>query len=801
MNISKKWLSQYIELEDLSIEEIADKITTAGSEVEGIERMSEGTNLIIGEVLSCEDHPDSDHLHVCKVNLGNSVEQIVCGAPNVAANQKVIVAKVGAKLPGGEIKAGVIRGQESNGMICSLLELGVDPHSLSEESKNGIEILDNDAPVGNENPLAYLGLDDAILDVGLTPNRNDCMAAWSMAKETGAVLNRKVTLPNCENAANCGSKGKLKVSSTTAKCPLFLGKVINSVTIKESPKWMKELLRAAGMKSINNVVDISNIVMLETGQPLHFYNIDAIPSQEITVKDQLDCTYTALDGIDYKIEADDIMITSEDKPIGIAGIMGGNDSKIEDDTKGIIIEAAIFHHVSIRNTSRRLNLGTDASVRYQKGIEPLATFKAMDRAVQLLIEYADAKDLEETVQFGDNQYTPTEFLVNLQNINQLLGTDFEEEEVIDVLNRLDLQPKKEGNDIHVCIPSYRTDLAIEQDIAEEIIRIIGYDRLPSTMPLMEATVGALDDRQVLRRRLRSTLINLGYSENETYTLVSQRHIDKGVQPLENPIALASPMSEDRKYVRSSILPSLLESIAYNQARSIKDLAFFEISNVYGKDKVEERLAITMCGNLQKSRWQKVAINSDFYTIKGLIQSVMANLGFDQKRIIFKENTADVEHFHPYQSAVVYLGKEQLGIIGRIHPLMAKEFNVTNDVIIGELSLEVVLKNKAAKVRFKPLSKYPSITRDLAFVVDETVPAQQILASIEKNGKLEKETIITDIEVFDVYTGEHVEKGQKSIALSITFQANDRTLKDNEINDVHQAILHALEKDVQAKLRG
>lgn len=800
MNISKQWLRQYIDIDDLSIEEIADKITTAGSEVEGIKRMSEGSNLVIGEVLSCVDHPDSDHLHVCQVNIGSSSEQIVCGAPNVAAGQKVIVAKVGAKLPGGEIKAGVIRGQASNGMICSLLELGVDAHSLSEESKNGIEVLDDLACVGDENPLAYLGLDDAIMDVGLTPNRNDCMAAWAMAKETGAVLNRKVTLPACDGVAACGKPGNLKVSATTKNCPLFLGKVINSVTIKDSPKWMKELLHAAGMKSINNVVDISNIVMLETGQPLHFYNVDAIPAKEITVKDKLQCTYTALDGIDYQIEENDLVITSEGKPIGIAGIMGGDDSKIENDTQGIIIEAAIFHHVAIRNTSRRLNLGTDASVRYQKGIEPLATFKAMDRAVQLLIEYADAKDMEETVQYGVSDYQPLSFEINLDNMNVLLGTDFKEAEIMDVLCRLDLQPEKQSDAIRVTIPSYRTDLSLEQDIAEEIIRIIGYDRLPSTLPTMPATVGALDSRQSLRRKLRTTLSDLGMYEAETYTLVSKHHIDEGVMPLADAITLASPMSEDRKFIRSSLMPSLLETVAYNQARSMKDIAFFEISNVYGKENVEERMAIAMCGDLQKSRWQKYITPADFYTAKGILETMFMNLGYDNKRILWKPNTLDEKHFHPYQSAVIYLGKEVLGILGKIHPQLAKEYAISKDVIYAELKFDVLLKNKAAKVKFKPISKYPSIARDLAFIVNEDIKVEQITTIIERNGKLNKENIITDVEVFDVYMGEHIEKGQKSIALSITFQSNERTLKDEEINQVHEHILEALEKDIQAKLR-
>lgn len=800
MIISKKWLSQYMDVSDLSIEEIADKITDAGLEVEGIEKMSEGSNLVIGKVLTCEDHPDSDHLHVCSVDLGEHVEQIVCGAPNVAAGQKVIVAKVGAKLPGGEIKAGVIRGQASNGMICSLLELGVDPHLLSEESKNGIEVLAEDAPVGNEDPLGYLGLDDEILDVGLTPNRNDCMAAWAMAKETGAILNRSVTLPECEGIAMKKGEGTtLQVASATEKCPLFMGKVINHVTIKESPKWMKDLLRAAGVKSINNVVDISNIVMLETGQPMHFYDKDALPSLEITVKDNLTTTYTALDGVSYDILPEDIMITNQGNPIGIAGIMGGNDSKIEDTTSAIVLEAAIFHHVSIRNTARRLNLNTDASVRYQKGIEPLATYKALDRAVQLLIEYADASGIEDTVVCGSNHYTPTKFSVNLDRINHLLGTDFAMEEVLDVLRRLELSPVATGSDIALEIPSYRQDLTIEADIAEEIIRILGYDRLNSTLPTMPATMGALDARQQMRRRFRSELSILGYQEAVTYTLVSSRMVEDAIMPLADPIALAAPMSEDRKIVRGSILPSLLGSVAYNQNRSMKDVAFFELSNVYGKGVVEERLAIAMSGSIQKSRWQSIDIKADFYTMKGLLEELLASVGFEGKRVVIKENTVDTKAFHPYQSACLYLGKELVGIFGTIHPAMAKRYEVS-DVVMAELNMEVLLNSKASKVKYTAMSKYPSVNQDLAFVVKEEVKVGEIIACIERNGKLEKENIIQNVEVFDVYTGEHVEEGSKSIALSINFQSSTHTLSEKEISTMRENILTALEKEVAAQLR-
>ncbi len=800
MLISKKWLNQYMDIRDYSIETIAEKITAAGLEVEGIIKMSQGSNLVIGKVLTCEDHPDSDHLHLCKVDVGNEILSIVCGAPNVAAGQKVIVAKVGAQLPGGEIKDSVIRGQESCGMICSLMELGVDPHTLSEESKNGIEVLPETAPIGDENPLGYLGLDDEILDVGLTPNRNDCMAAWSMAMEVGAILNLPVTLPDCEGAAmRKDSSTTLKVTSETEKCPLFIGKVINHVKIKESPKWMQERLAAAGVKSINNVVDISNIVMLETGQPMHFYDKDALPSLEITVKDQLSTTYTALDGVTYAIEPQDIMITNQGKPIGIAGVMGGNDSKIEDTTSAIVLEAAIFHHVSIRNTARRLNLNTDASVRYQKGIEPLATYKAMDRAVSLLMEYADAQELEETVIYGSHHYEPLSFSISLKRINHLLGTDFALEEVMDVLQRLALQPCQDGDQIIVKIPSYRQDLNIEADIAEEVIRIIGYDRLPSTLPTMPATMGTLDARQQLRRHLRSSLVHNGYQEAITYTLVSDALTKDAVMPLSAPITLAAPMSEDRKWIRTSVLPSLLGSVAYNQKRSHKDLAVFELSNVYGQNQMQERLAIAMSGSLQKSRWQKIDIKADFYSMKGILEVLLEQNGFSGKRIVVKENTINTQMFHPYQSACLYLGKDLFAIFGTIHPVAAKRYEV-NDIVMAECNLEVLLKNKASKVKYTPLSKYPSVTQDLAFVVQSDVPVGDIISCIERHGKWEKENVIQSVEVFDVYTGSHMEKGTKSIALSVTFQSATHTLSEKEINGLRNELLTALKDDVNAQLR-
>ncbi len=794
MRISRKWFNQFMDVQDLSIEEMAKRITDAGFEVEGIEHLSQGTNLVIGHVETCTEHPDSDHLHCTTVNVGNEVVNIVCGAPNVAAGQNVIVALPGAVLPGGEIKNGVIRGVESNGMICSLLELGVDPASLNEDQKNGIEVLPEDAPVGNTDPLGYLGLDDEVLDIGLTPNRNDCLAAFNMAKEAGAILNREVKLPEYDGASDVGGATNLHVESTTEKCPLFYGKVINHLTIKESPKWMKELLAASGVKSINNVVDISNIVMLETGQPMHFYDAKSLPSQSIVVADGFDEEYTALDGVTYKLQPEDIVITNQGKPIGIAGVMGGDDSKILDTTDSIIIECAIFDHVAIRNTARRLNLSTDASVRYQKGIEPLASKKALDRAVQLLIEYADATGIEETVQYGQVPYEPKSISCTLEAINNRLGTDFNLDEVVDVFTRLDFEPEVEGTTITCHIPSSRTDMEGMADLSEEVIRMLGYDRLPSTLPVMPMTEGKLTYKQQLTRQARQFLCAQGLQDCLTYTLISTEKKDNAIFNTDEAIELASPMSEERRYIRTSILPSLLDVVSYNRARNIKDINVFELSDVAGVSGAKMHLAIAMSGNLQQTRWTSDVTVSDFYTLKGLVEAFLDQIGIAAQRISFVENDLDTTHFHPYRSAKIMLGKDCVGLLGDIHPQYGK------NIVMAELDFDALIGVKKSKIKFSPVSKYPSVSRDLAFVLDRAMPVQKVVDTINKQGRLNKEMIIRDVEVFDVYEGEHVSKDEKSVALSITFQSDSHTLKDEEINQVFEAILEHIQKDCNATLR-
>lgn len=795
MKISRKWLDQYMDIDDLSLQQLADQITSAGFEVEGTDVLGAGTHLVIAEVLTCEPHPDSDHLHVTTVTDGTAVRQVVCGAPNVAAGQKVILARPGAVLPGGEIKSGKIRGVESDGMLCALFELGVDKHLLEQRQIEGIEVLPEDAPVGCEDPLGYLGYKDEILEIGLTPNRADCQAAFNMAKEAGAALNREVRLPEFEGASDMGTSTQARVVSETDGCPCFYEKVIGSVTIKESPRWMKELLRASGVHSINNVVDISNIVMLETGQPMHFYDMDTIKNHEITVKDGFDEPYTALDGVTYQLKPEDLVITNDGKPIGIAGVMGGDDSKIQDTTRGLIIECAQFDRVRIRNTARRLNLNTEAASRYAKGIEPLAAKKALDRAVQLLVEYADARDIEETVLYGQDGYTPHTIVCTLSEINDRLGTDFSLEEVKDALSRLDFAPEIQGETFTLRMPSHRMDMEGMADVSEEVIRLLGYDRLPSTLPEMPMTEGKLTDQQKLTRLVRTMFVENGFQEAITYTLVSEDKEADAVLSAGAPVALAVPLSEQRKLIRTSILPSLLDAAAYNRSRNIKNIALFEVSDLNSQSEQARHVAFVMEGNLQESAWNHQVIPADYYTAKGLVESLLDRLGINGARVSFAANDKASGLFHPYRSALVKVGKEVIGVIGEIHPERSKMRTV-----MGELDLTKIEGLKKSKVKYVPVSKFPAMERDLALVVKRSVPAQDLVDHVLRQGRLNKELVIRNVEVFDVYEGEHVAADEKSVALRITIQSDRKTLTDQEITEVMDKVRQELEKHTGAQLR-
>ena len=794
MRLSYKWLKEYVDLSGITPEVLAEKMTTAGLEVEGLEPMAQAEGLVIGEVMECED-VEGTHLHKTQTFVGDKTYQIVCGAPNCRKGLKVIVALPGAKLPGGTIEAKPLHGMESNGMLCALFELGVDRKSLRQDQIDGIEELPADAPVGETDVLGYLGLDDTILDVSLTPNRADCSAMWNMAKEVGAILHREVKWPDYEGKSDIGTDTDFEVNLSSSKCSCYYGKVINHVKVGPSPKWLREYLNAAGMNSINNVVDISNFVMLETGQPLHYYDLSKLKKHEITVVDDRELTMTALDGVEFKIEKGDILITTDGEATGIAGIMGGEESMIDENTTGIFVEAAHFDHASIRHTSIRLNLITEAAQRFTKGIETPAMQKAMDRSVQLLSEYAEADGFEKTVIAGQTGYQPQTVTETLSHCNGLLGTDFTMDQVVETLKWLDFRPEVNGEEITCHIPSYRIDIEGKADIDEEIVRLIGFDSIGSTLPEIAATVGQLSPVQSFRRTTRDLMKSFGFNEIVTYTLVNDDYARNGFNPLGEPISLAMPMSEARKNVRTNLINSVMEVVQYNEAHQNSDLSFFEISKVYAKEKEDERLAIVLDGSVESDRLHRYEIPGDFYALKGIILTWLSRYGFAGSRIAVKENTMDTEHFHPYRSAEIYLDRKLLGVFGELHPDYAKKFDCKR-VCYAELSIEPVLNAKTGRIRFTELPKFPSVSRDIALVVDGSVTAGEILKTARNSGA----KILVDCEVFDVYEGEHVAEGQKSVALTLTYQT-DHTLRDEEITEAHEKILNNLKKKLNAELRG
>ena len=797
MKLSLNWLSKFIDIKDLTTEEIMDKAVKAGFEVEEVTKIGQGTNLVVGKVLTCNDHPDSDHLHLTTVDVGNEVLNIVCGAPNCRVGLKVIVAKDGAILPGGTIKKGVIRGQESNGMLCSLLELGVDKDLLDDNSysHNGIEELDDSFNVGDTDILAKLGYDDTILDMSIYANRPDCLAMFYMAKEMGAILRRPCKLPEFAGASNVGEETNFKLELVSKNCPHFLAKVVNSVTIKESPDWIKEILKSNGIKCINNLVDISNLVMLETGQPMHFYDLRSNPNRNITVKDDLDCDYTALDGVAYKIEKGDLMITSDGKPIGIAGIMGGDATKILDDTSSILIESACFDHAQIRRTSNRLGLQTEAAARYSKGLEPLAQIKAMDRAVELLIKYADAKDLEKTVEAGSDNYSPVVVKESLNHLNTLIGKNYSIDEVEEVIKALDFGFKTDGESFECTIPSYRTDILIREDIDEEICRLTDFDDLKSTLPLMPQTVGRLTVAQAMRRTIRNYFMYNGLSEVRTYTLVSENYKDNSLLVNGEAVKLLSALSEDRKYIRTSLMNSLLETLSYNLGHYNSNVNIYEISSVYFNDHEEERLGVVLNGTYLNSEIKHVEMKSDFYILKGLVMGLLDKLGFEKGRVQVVENDLDDIHFHPGVSCLIKMNNKTIGILGKLHPTFEGKLKL-KDTYYCELILDELINSKPSKTHAPIVNKYPSISRDISIVLSDDIKADELIKVIKKAGG----ALVKSIKVFDIYKGEHIEDGFKSISLNIVYEDANKTLKASDIDVPHNKILEELNKKYNANQR-
>ena len=784
MKISRKWLDRLVDVSDIETTVIADTLTNAGHEVEGIEPLVIASKLVIGEVLSCEKHPDADTLFVCQVDVKDEVLQIVCGAPNVAAGQKVIVALVGAELKDLTIKEAKIRGVESRGMICSLKELSLDEKFIPEESMAGIEVLGDDALVGDD-PIHYLGLDDEILDIKQTPNRSDFMSMDAVAFEVAGLFERELFKQPTFEEPDQGHPSDFKVSSETDQCPLFWAKVIRNVEIKESPTWIKQALRGSGMHPINNIVDISNLVMLETGQPNHFYDYRFFEKKDITVIDDYQGTQMALDGEEYELIEGDTVISSEGLPIGIGGVKGLGNSMIKDDTTSIVIEIASFDSIAIRNTSRRLGLMSDASIRYSKPMDPLAPQKALERILYYLVEYGGATldDFEETVKYDVvPAYEPHTVSVSLKEVNDLLGTDIVLEDVVDVFKRLGFSPSMIGDRISCKIPSFRRDLWIKEDLIEEVIRVLGYDLIESTSPFLELTQSnPLNNEQRIVRSIEQKLASLGLNQVMTYTLVSKDKI-LGDDAYE----ILSPLSENRQYVRNQLTPSLIELLEYNLDHRNQNEVYFELSQVYTKESSPWHLGIIGSGHLRGDHWSGLEIKCDYYAVKGLIEHVFESLGINPNRLGYQA-LEESSLYHPYQAAQLTLDNQVIGQFGVLHP----EIEI-KDAMLAEIDLTSVFETKKAKTRFTALNRYPRVERDLAIVVDHEVKSADLIKTIKKAGR----PFLQEVDVFDVF----ILPGKKSLAFSLSFESKDKTLTEQEINDAINSIVESLKKNHGALLR-
>ncbi len=788
--ISLNWVKDYIDLKGEDLKELATKITKAGINVEAV-ITNHIDHLVVGEVIECIDHPDSDHLHVCKVNVGSEVIQIVCGAHNVRAGIKVIVALPGAILPGNfEIKAGKIRGVESNGMICALFELGLE--AKTEENYNkGIEELDINAPVGMD-AMEYLGCDDTLYELDVHKHRNnDCYYHIGFAHEIGTVLGKKVNYPEAKySEVNDDINKYVELKVDTDRCPFYLGKMVKNVKIGESPEWIKKRLIAAGMRPINNVVDISNFVMLEYGQPTHFFDADKL-GNKVLVRDALDGEkIVTLDNVERTLTPNDIVITDGKVATCIAGVMGGMNTEVDENTKNIFIEAAIFDAFSITKTSTRLNLKSEASKRYGKGLNYEYTIAAMDRCLSLLEEYASGEVLSGVVLHDQIDKSLKTIDVTVDDLNGVLGMEMSKDDVEKQLDKLDFKYELDKDIFHITIPRRRLDVeANKADLAEEIGRLYGYNNLVDTLPEVGTKRGIYVGDVALRKNVSKRLRNLGLTEVRTYTLVPSDMANSFNYDNKEVLALPNPMSSDKGYLRLSIIPSLLQTYEYNKARKVDDINIYEIAKTYDKDFNEDhKIAILMKGNYITNSVNNVCVKVDFYLLKGIIENLLKYLGF-KNRYDFEK--IEIKELHPGVSAKIMVDRKQIGIIGKVHPSLYKE-----DIYVAELSMSSIYNMTVKPLKYKEANKYPGIKKDVAFVVDKNITSKEIEDAIKKSGG----RLLTNITLFDLYQGSNILESEKSLAYSLEFTDPTKTLTEEEVMVVFNKIIEDVCSKLNAKIR-
>lgn len=792
MLISNEWLKEYVTNDD-SVSNLAERITRTGIEVDDlIDYTKDIKNLVVGFVKSKEKHPDADKLNVCQVDIGEDEPvQIVCGAPNVDAGQYVIVAKVGGRLPGGiKIKRAKLRGERSEGMICSLQEIGISSNYIPKSFESGIYVF-SESQVPGTDALQALYLDDQVMEFDLTPNRADALSMIGTAYEVAALYNTKMTKPETtSNELELSANDELTVTiENEDKVPYYSARVVHDVTIEPSPIWMQARLIKAGIRPINNVVDISNYVLLEYGQPLHMFDQDAIGSQQIVVRQANEGEkMTTLDDTERELLTSDIVITNGQTPIALAGVMGGDFSEVKEHTSNIVIEGAIFDSVSIRHTSRRLNLRSESSSRFEKGIATEFVDEAVDRACYLLQTYANGKVLKDRVSSGELGAFITPIDITADKINRTIGFDLSQNDIVTIFNQLGFDTEINDDVITVQVPSRRKDITIKEDLIEEVARIYGYDDIPSTLPVFEkVTSGQLTDRQYKTRMVKEVLEGAGLDQAITYSLVSKEDATAFAMQQRQTIDLLMPMSEAHASLRQSLLPHLIEAASYNVARKNKDVKLFEIGNVFfanGEGELPDQgeyLSGILTGDYVVNQWQGKKETVDFYLAKGVVDRVSEKLNLE-----FSYRRADIDGLHPGRTAEILLENKVVGFIGELHPTLAAD-NDLKRTYVFELNFDALMAVSVGYINYQPIPRFPGMSRDIALEVDQNIPAADLLSTIHAHGG----NILKDTLVFDVYQGEHLEKGKKSIAIRLNYLDTEETLTDERVSKVQAEIEAAL----------
>lgn len=801
MNTPISWLKAYVPDLDVDINEFVDAMTLSGSHVEGYEKKDKNLEkIVVGRIEKIEKHPDADKLIVCQVNVGNEIVQIVTGAPNVKENDLVPVVLDGGRVAGGhdgeplpeegiKIKKGKLRGVESFGMMCSIEELGSSRDLYPEAPEYGIYVFPEDAGVKpGEDAVAALGLNDAVVEYEITSNRVDCFSMIGMAREAAATFEKEFIPPVVTvkgSGGNVNDYISVEVKDTDL-CTRYTARVVTDIKIGPSPKWMRERLAAQGIRSINNLVDITNYVMEEYGQPMHAYDLDTIAGNKIVVRRAKDGdTFTTLDGQERKMDKEVLMICDGEKEIGIAGIMGGENSMVTDDIKTLLFEAACFDGTNIRLSTKRIGLMTDAAAKFVKGLDPNLAIEAMNRACQLIEELGCGRVVDGVVDVYPNPVSETELAFEPDKMNRLLGTDVPDEQMLQYFDRLGMKHNRETN--MLTIPTFRQDIKCMADLAEEVGRFYGYDNIPTTLPKGEATAGKKGYDERIEDEVRNICESNGFSGAMCYSFESPKVFDKLLIPADDKarcaIEISNPLGEDFSIMRTIPLNGILTSIATNYNRRNKDARLYELANVY----IPKSLPLTELPDEKMKLTMAMYGSGDFFDLKGVLEEMFEKLGFG-KEVTFKPTGAHT-FLHPGRQADIEKGKLPIGYMGQLHPEAADNYGIKAEVYVAVINMDVVTMLATFDRKYEGIAKFPAVVRDLSMVVDKSVFVGQIEAVIKKCGGKLLETLT----LFDVYEGEQVAEGKKSVAYSMTFRAKDKTLEDAEVGKIIENIIAELGK--------